>query len=94
MEQRRQSLEHLKTRLIAAENQQIQRKKQRFIGSTAKLDAMSPLKVLTRGYSIVHGDNDAVLRSVHQTAPGHEVRITLSDGSLKAVVSEIKEDTK
>ena len=94
MEQRRQSLEHLKTRLIAAENQQVQRKKQRFIGSTAKLDAMSPLKVLTRGYSIVHGDNDAVLRSVHQTAPGHEVRITLSDGSLKAVVSEIKEDTK
>lgn len=94
MEQRRQSLEHLKTRLIAAENQQIQQKKQRFIGSTAKLDAMSPLKVLTRGYSIVHGDNDAVLRSVHQTAPGHEVRITLSDGSLKAVVSEIKEDTK
>ena len=94
MEQRRQSLEHLKTRLIAAENQQIQRKKQRFIGSTAKLDAMSPLKVLTRGYSIVHGDNDAVLRSVHQTAAGHEVRITLSDGSLKAVVSEIKEDTK
>ena len=55
---------------------------------------MSPLKVLTRGYSIVHGDNDAVLRSVHQTAPEHEVRITLSDGSLKAVVSEIKEDTK
>ena len=94
MEQRRQSLEHLKTRLIAAENQQIQRKKQRFIGSTAKLDAMSPLKVLTRGYSIVHGDNDAVLRSVHQIAAGHEVRITLSDGSLKAVVSEIKEDTK
>lgn len=94
MEQRRQSLEHLKTRLIAAENQQIQQKKQRFIGSTAKLDAMSPLKVLTRGYSIVHGDNDAVLRSVHQTAPGREVRITLSDGSLKAVVSEIKEDTK
>ena len=94
MEQRRQSLEHLKTRLIAAQNQQIQRKKQRFIGSTAKLDAMSPLKVLTRGYSIVHGDDDAVLRSVHQTAPGHEVRITLSDGSLKAVVSEIKEDTK
>ena len=92
MEQRRQSLEHLKTRLIAAQNQQIQRKKQRFIGSTAKLDAMSPLKVLTRGYSIVHGDDDTVLRSVHQTAPGREVRITLSDGSLKAVVSEIKED--
>lgn len=94
LEQRQQRLEHLKTRLIAAQTQQIQREKQRFVGATAKLDAMSPLKVLTRGYSIVKNEDDAILRSIHQTAPGREVRITLSDGSVTALVSDVKEDTK
>lgn len=93
LEQRRQSLEHLKSRLIGAQMQQIQRKKQRYIGNTAKLDAMSPLKVLTRGYSIVSADDGTIVRSVHQTAPGREVQVMLSDGSLRATVSDIKEES-
>ena len=92
LKQRETSLEHLKTRLIAAQSQQLQRRKQRFVGCTAKLDAMSPLKVLTRGYSIVHDDGGSILRSVSQTEPGREVRVTLTDGSIHAVVSSIKED--
>ena len=78
--------------MIAAQTQQLQRRKQRFIGCTAKLDAMSPLKVLTRGYSIVNQDDGSILRSVTQTEPGREVRVTLTDGSLRAVVSEVKEN--
>ncbi len=73
--------------------QQIQRKKQRYIGNAAKLDAMSPLKVLTRGYSIVSADDGTIVRSVHQTAPGREVQIMLSDGSVRATVSDIKEES-
>lgn len=93
LEQRQQSLEHLKSRLIGAQMQQIQRKKQRYIGNTAKLDAMSPLKVLTRGYSIVSADDGTIVRSVRQTAPGREVQVVLSDGSLRATVSDIKEES-
>ena len=93
LEQRQQSLEHLKSRLIGAQMQQIQRKKQRYIGNTAKLDAMSPLKVLTRGYSIVSAEDGTIVRSVRQTAPGREVQVMLSDGSLRATVSDIKEES-
>ena len=92
LEQRQKELEHLKTRLIAAQTQQLQRRRQRFVACTAKLDAMSPLKVLTRGYSIVNSDDGTILRSVRQTAPGRQLRVTLSDGSVNAVVSEIKEE--
>ncbi len=94
LEQRGKNLEHLKTRLIAAQTQQLQHKRQRFIAATSKLDAMSPLKVLSRGYSIVNADNGNILRSVYQTAPGGKIRVTLSDGSLSAVVAEIKESAK
>ena len=92
LEQRQKELEHLKTRLIAAQTQQLQRRRQRFVACTAKLDAMSPLKVLTRGYSIVNSDDGTILRSVRQTAPGRQLRVTLSDGRVNAVVSEIKEE--
>ena len=92
LEQREKSLEHLKTRLIAAQTQQLQRRRQRFVASTAKLDAMSPLKVLTRGYSIVEGGDGTILRSASQTAPGQTIRVTLTDGSLTAVVSDVKEE--
>lgn len=94
LEQRGKNLEHLKTRLIAAQTQQLQHKRQRFIAATSKLDAMSPLKVLSRGYSIVNADNGNILRSVYQTAPGGKIRVTLSDGSLSAVVAEVKENAK
>jgi len=94
LEQRGRELEHLKTRLIAAQTQQLQRKRQRFVASTAKLDALSPLKVLTRGYSIINLDDGTILRSVRQTSLGKEIRVTLSDGSVSAVVSDVKEDVK
>lgn len=92
LEQKRQNLEYLTQKLLAAQTQEIQEKKHRFIACTAKLDAMSPLKVLTRGYSIVHSDDGHILHSIHQTAPGREIQVTLSDGSLKATVLEGKEE--
>lgn len=94
LEQRKQSLEHLKARMIAAQTQQIQQKRQRFIGETAKLEAMSPLKVLTRGYSIVSSDDGTVLHSIQQTASGEEIHVKLSDGSLRATVTDVKEENK
>ena len=80
--------------MISAQLQQVQHSKQRFIASTAKLDAMSPLKVLTRGYAIVNNEDGSILRSVTQTSAGREVRITLSDGKIRATVSNVKEETK
>ena len=94
LDQRQQQLEHLKGRMIAAQSQNIQRKKQRFVANTAKLDAMSPLKVLTRGYSIVTNQDGSILRSIQQTAPEQTISIAVSDGRINAVVSEIKEEIK
>ncbi len=94
LEQKRQNLDYLTQKLLAAQTREIQEKKHRFIACTAKLDAMSPLKVLTRGYSIVHSDDGSILHSIHQTAPGREIQVTLSDGSLKATVLEGKEDPR
>ena len=92
MEQKAKSLEILKNRLVSAENQQIQRSNQRYIAAVSKLDAMSPLKVLTRGYSMARKEDGEVIRSVSQAELGERIQISLSDGKLSATVMEKKEE--
>ena len=94
IEQREQNLQMLKNRMIAAQNQNIHRKNQRYIAAVSKLDAMSPLKVLTRGYSMAQTERGEVLRSVSQVELGERIHISLADGSLSATVMEKKEEAK
>ncbi len=94
LEQREKNLELLKNRLLAAQTAGIARKNQRYITAVSKLDAMSPLKVLTRGYSMAQTGSGEVIRSVQQVELGERISISLSDGKLSAVVMEKKEDTK
>ena len=91
LEQRQKNLDLLHNRMVAAQRSVIARKQQRFVGLTAKLDAMSPLKVLSRGYAMAQKGNQ-VLRSVQQSQPGDTVTVTFSDGSLTATVTEVKEN--
>ena len=63
-----------------------------YIALTAKLDAMSPLKVLSRGYSIAQTGEGAVIRSVGQVGCGDRIDISFSDGMVSATVTEVKEN--
>lgn len=82
--QRRNALDHTSTRLFAAQQGAVGLKRQHFTSLTAKLDAMSPLKVLTRGYAIVQNKSGKVITSKDQVSKGEHVSITLSDGILSA----------
>ena len=90
--QKRKNLDLLNGRMQAAQNSSIHVHKQRFIAATAKLDAMSPLKVLTRGYAMAQTDDGNLLRSVNQVQLGSNVSLQLSDGTLEATVTMIKEN--
>jgi len=91
--QRQKSLELLTNRLIAAQNQNITRKNQQFIAAVSKLDAMSPLKVLSRGYAMAQNGQGDVVRSVHQVDLGERILIRLHDGKISATVMN-KEEVK
>jgi len=86
-DQKRKNLQLLQNRLTAAENQAINRRKQHFIGLTAKLDAMSPLKVLTRGYAMAQTEDGQVVRSVTQVEQGQTLKVNLQDGVIHAAVT-------
>ncbi|MBR5022178.1 MAG: exodeoxyribonuclease VII large subunit [Oscillospiraceae bacterium] len=92
LEQRSKSVELLKNRLISAQRTVLNRHNQHYLTLAAKLDALSPLKVLTRGYAMVQDADGEVIRSVKQTTTGGTVEITLRDGTVSANVTRNKEN--
>ena len=91
--QQRKNMEFLKNRLAAAQNQSVAQKQQRYIAAVSKLDAMSPLKVLTRGYSVTQTESGEIVRSAGQVKAGDRVRIQVSDGSMTAEILDQQEET-
>ena len=53
---------------------------------SAALDAMSPLRVLARGYAVARGEGGQVVSSVEQVRTGERLELTLSDGTLDCQV--------
>lgn len=90
---RRMVLDHVHKQLCAASRQLLDRKKQRFVRLTTGLDAMSPLKVLSRGYTLVKTDH-GVLKSIRDARVGETIAVQLADGNLRASVTEILEEPK
>ena len=91
--QQRKNTEFLKNRLAAAQNQSVAQKQQRYIAAVSKLDAMSPLKVLTRGYSVTQTESGEIVRSAGQVKAGDRVHIRVSDGSMTAKILDQQEET-
>lgn len=62
----------------------------RFSLTAGKLDALSPLKVLSRGYGLVQdAESGLSVLSIHRTAVGKRLDVVLSDGSLECLVERI-----
>lgn len=92
LQQKRTSLDHLNERLISDMTRTIDRKKQGYISLTAKLDAMSPLKVLTRGYAMAQNEEGTLIKSVKQVQTGDTIMISVGDGHITGTVTDIKEE--
>jgi exodeoxyribonuclease VII large subunit len=78
----RMQLDYLFTKFITNVNTNIYNKKQQMILNIAKLDALSPLKVLTRGYSIVFDENGNTVNSVAQVQAQDLINVKLKDGTI------------
>lgn len=85
-------LDHLQHRLAAAMRAVTDREGGRFAALAASLDALSPLRVLGRGYALAQTESGEILRSAAQTAPGERIRVRLARGQLVCDVAETKEE--
>ena len=83
---RRLQLDYVQQKLSAAAKGQLEEDVRRFTRLTAALDALSPLKVLGRGYAMAQSEDGAILRDSAQVSPGDRIRVQLARGSLNCSV--------
>ena len=95
IDNRRIELDHVRDRLAAAEERNLSRCRQSFVALTASLDAMSPLRVLSRGYAIAEKEDGTTVKSVDMLSCGDLVKLQLMDGRADCLVrsTEKRENT-
>ncbi len=84
--EKRLYVDHVCKMLENAMNTQLNEKQQQFDLMVSKLDALSPLKTISRGYSVAKSKSGDVIKSVKQTSIGDDITLVVSDGEIEAVV--------
>ncbi len=83
---RQQMTDNLSDRLLANFQNVLNQNKSRLSNNISKLDALSPLKILSRGFSVIESDGK-VVSSTKAVEVGDNVTLTLSDGKLNCTVN-------
>ncbi len=87
-----QRVEYLAGRILRAGPHLADRSRSRFEMAAARLEDLSPLAILGRGYSATFAeDGRTVVKSISQVQPGDLVQVRVSDGRILATVSETVE---
>ena len=94
VQDKRMELLHAQQRLGDLAAGQLARKKQGFSALAASLDAMSPLKVLGRGYAMAQNGDGTILKSWRDVTAGERVSVTLGAGGFTATVDEPFEEVR
>ena len=86
IEEKRMALLYSSERICSVTSRILAESRRTYVRMASLLDAMSPLKVLSRGYSIVSNDSGKILSSRRSVAPDDNIDIRFSDGSIKCRV--------
>lgn len=90
IDNRRISLDYSRDRLCAAEERILAAKKQRYVRLDSALDAMSPLRVLSRGYTVAEDSRGQTVKSAAALQRGDVLRLRFSDGRASCRVEELE----
>lgn len=94
VDQKRMELDYASQKLASAAHRSFAEKRGQYVSLAAKLDALSPLKVLSRGYSVAMLPGGEVIKSTEQVTAGDRLSLRLSDGSISCRVMEDDDNGK
>jgi exodeoxyribonuclease VII large subunit len=89
--QKRQFLIDMEQKLIIHMNHQIKGKRHLLELYIAKLEGLSPLSKLSRGYALIVGENNIPVQSIHKVKKDEILTISLLDGDIRTRVEELSE---
>ena len=85
---KRMDLDRMQKQLLGAEETRLQLRRHQLGSAASALDAMSPLKVLSRGYAVAVRENGEVVRSARSLETGETIRLRLADGAAHCKVEK------
>ncbi len=80
-------------RMTSAMAALLSEKRKQYVHLAATMDAISPLKVLSRGYSMVQGEQ-GVVKSAANVTPGDRLTVRFSDGRADCLVQSVEKEEK
>ncbi len=86
IDERRQRVDELAEEAIRAINLHVERRRHSLAAGAAALDALSPLKVLARGYALVSQSGGALVKSIGSIESGDVIHVRLEDGTIESTV--------
>ncbi|MCL2838583.1 MAG: exodeoxyribonuclease VII large subunit [Oscillospiraceae bacterium] len=89
IDERRVLLDNIQKHFENAAQGLITKKRQQFLLNTSKLDALSPLNVMTRGYAAVKSPNGELVKSAKQLKTGDTLDVVLKDGIAICEVKKV-----
>ena len=91
LQQYEQQLAQLKVRLNSHMNLTLSLQQKQLAHLCGKLDSLSPLKVLARGYSITQNQQNLTIRSMKDVNVGEQIKTRLPDGDIISQVIRLEE---
>ncbi len=88
-----EKLTSLTKRLDTAANVLLEQKTSEYLRLLSTLEALSPMKVLTRGYSLTYKNQSELLTSLKDISPGDTIKTVLPDGEALSIVEAVKAKT-
>jgi exodeoxyribonuclease VII large subunit len=85
---RRQQLDERERRLHLTVRRRVDRLQERVVAGNQQLEALNPLRVLARGYSIVRHLDERVVTSPSDLVPNERLRVAAAKGSYTVIVAE------
>ena len=89
VDEQSQYLDHLQQNLSDSMDNLLEKKRHQFTLLTAKLNALSPLAVMSRGYTITWKDTSIPLVNTESVTVGDTLTTAVSDGTITSIVSEV-----
>lgn len=89
--QKRQFLMDTEQKLLFCMNQKLMEKRHQLELYIAKLEGLSPISKLSKGYALIVGEDKIPIQSIHKVAKNELLTISLLDGDITTRVEEICE---
>ena len=91
IDERHIELDRVRDRLVSAQERALSARRQDYVRFAASLDAMSPLRVLSRGYAIASKSGGEPVRTVKELGKGELISLRLRDGSADCRVESVSD---